>query len=203
MKLRSITAAAGAAFALALAAPAARADEDGPSYLTLGVGYFDVNKQDDDGADFRLEYRHGEGIWLIKPWAGVEATSDGAVYGVAGFLVDLVVGDNFVITPSIGVGAYSDGDGKDLGHTVEFRSQIEVRLPVRLRRAPDRRLQPYLERRARRRKPGGQYRQHLLFGSARAPDGRIIPTSERTGSFVCEAASATARRRGCGEAPIM
>ena len=126
MKLRSITAAAGAAFALALAAPAARADEDGPSYLTLGVGYFDVNKQDDDAADFRLEYRHGEGIWLIKPWAGVEATSDGAVYGVAGFLVDLVVGDNFVITPSIGVGAYSDGDGKDLGHTVEFRSQIEV-----------------------------------------------------------------------------
>jgi hypothetical protein len=30
-----------------------------------------------------------------------------------------------VVTPSFGVGAYSDGDGKDLGNTVEFRSQIE------------------------------------------------------------------------------
>jgi hypothetical protein len=126
VKLHSIALALGAMIALALAAPAARADEDGPSYLTFGLGYFDVNKQDDDAADFRLEYRHGRGIWLIKPWAGVEATSDGAVYGLAGLLIDLVVGDHFVITPSVGVGAYSDGDGKDLGHTVEFRSQIEV-----------------------------------------------------------------------------
>jgi hypothetical protein len=62
---------------------------------------------------------------LIKPWAGVEFTSDGAVYGVAGVLVDIFFGRRLVLTPSFGVGAYAEGDGKDLGNTVEFRSQLE------------------------------------------------------------------------------
>jgi len=31
-----------------------------------------------------------------------------------------------VLTPSFGVGAYDEGDGKDLGDTIEFRSQVEL-----------------------------------------------------------------------------
>lgn len=97
-----------------------------PAYLSLGAGIFDVTQDDDQAADFRLEYRHDEGPWLIRPFAGVEVTTDGGVYGLGGVLLDWVVVDNMVITPSFGIGAFEEGDGKDLGHTIEFRSQIEL-----------------------------------------------------------------------------
>jgi len=108
------------------AAPPTLADEDDPAFVAFGLGWYDINKQKDDAADFRLEYRHGEKIWLLKPWAGIEGTSDGAVYGVAGVLIDIYFGRRFVLTPSFGFGAYANGDGKDLGGTLEFRSQIEL-----------------------------------------------------------------------------
>ncbi len=104
-----------------------------PHLLSAGLGYFDINKQDDDAVDLRLEFRPGYQLldfnrpWIgLKPFAGIEVTTDGAVYGLAGFLLDIAAGERLVVTPSIAVGAYSDGDGKDLGHTVEFRSQLEV-----------------------------------------------------------------------------
>ncbi len=62
---------------------------------------------------------------MAKPWLGIEATTDQAIYGLGGILVDLYFGRRWVFTPSFGAGAYSDGNGKDLGHTVEFRSQLE------------------------------------------------------------------------------
>ncbi len=113
------------AASLGAAAPA-RADGDDPAFLVFGAGYYDMNKQDDTAVDFRLEYRHGEKFWIFKPWIGVEGTSDGAVYGAAGVLIDVFFGTRVVLTPSFGAGLYANGSGKDLGHVVEFRSQIEL-----------------------------------------------------------------------------
>lgn len=93
----------------------------------LSVGYYDVFDNDDTAADFRLEYRSNLQILpRLMPFAGVEATSDGAVFGLAGLLYDYEVTDNWYVTPSVGAGLYSDGDGKDLGGALQFRSQIEV-----------------------------------------------------------------------------
>jgi hypothetical protein len=103
-----------------------RADEDDPSYLTAGAGWFDIIHNDERAGDFRLEYRHGEKLLLLKPWAGVEATSDGAVYGAVGVLLDIYFGPRIVLTPSFGAGLFEEGSGKDLGHVVEFRSQVEL-----------------------------------------------------------------------------
>src|SRR3546814_3096058 len=64
-------------------------------------------------------------LWL-KPWGGVEVTSDGAVWGGIGILVDVTVFDAVVLTGSFAPGLYEDGNGKNLGHTVEFRSQVEL-----------------------------------------------------------------------------
>ena len=82
--------------------------------------------------DFRAEYRFGisllpgiESWGKLKPWVGVEATSDGAVYGVGGILLDVPLGP-FVFTPSFGAGYYSNGGGKDLGYPLEFRTQLEL-----------------------------------------------------------------------------
>jgi len=110
----------------ALSAPAAMAQDE--SYLSLGVGIWDVTQNDDTATDFRFEYRHGDPMfWKIKPWAGVEATTDGSVWGGAGILADFHIGDSGVyVTPSFGVGLYAQGSSdKDLDHPIEFRSQIE------------------------------------------------------------------------------
>jgi len=81
---------------------------------------------DKDSVDFRAEYRSDyKLLGVAKPWLGIEATTDQAIYGLGGILVDLYFGRRWVFTPSFGAGAYSDGNGKDLGHTVEFRSQLE------------------------------------------------------------------------------
>ncbi len=100
--------------------------EDDPAFIGLGLGYFDGLQDDDTAVDFRLEYRHDERWWIFKPWAGLEVTSDAAIYGMAGVLVDIYFGRRVVLTPSFGAGAYSKGDGKDLGSVIEFRSQIEL-----------------------------------------------------------------------------
>jgi hypothetical protein len=51
--------------------------------------------------------------------------SDSAFYSYGGIAFDWKLG-KFVFTPSFAAGAYRDGDGKDLGHVVEFRSAIEI-----------------------------------------------------------------------------
>ncbi len=111
------------AVAAQLPVPARAAD---PAFVSLGAGYFDISKQDDGAADVRLEYRHDGKLWIFKPWAGIEATSDGAFYGGAGILLDVFFGRRVVVTPSLGAGYFEEGDGKDLGHELEFRSQIEL-----------------------------------------------------------------------------
>lgn len=99
--------------------------KDDPNFLTLAAGYYDIN--DDMGAaEFRAEFRGRDKLWIFKPFGGVMGTSDAAIYGYAGLLVDIYFGRRIVLTPSLAAGLYDDGDGKDLGHVVEFRSSIEL-----------------------------------------------------------------------------
>lgn len=109
---------------IAFAPAPVRAQDD---MLSLGVGYYDVMDGDEDAADFRAEYRWGSPAWWqLKPFAGLEFTSDSAVYGLGGLYMDWVLAQHIYMTPSVGVGVYSDGDGKDLGYGIEFRSQLEL-----------------------------------------------------------------------------
>lgn len=105
---------------------AGKASAQDPAYLTLGGGYYDVVRADDQAADFRLEYRSDLEFWYLKPWAGVEATSDGAFYLAGGLLTDIYFGNRIVVTPQAGVGYYNNGDGPDLGYELEFRTGVEV-----------------------------------------------------------------------------
>ena len=107
-------------------APVRAAGADDPAFVSLGLGYYDINQRTDQAIDFRLEYRHGEKLWIFKPWVGIEGTSDGAVYGAAGILLDVFFGRRVVITGSFGAGYYAEGGGTDLGHEIEFRSQLEI-----------------------------------------------------------------------------
>lgn len=114
-----------AIFFLATAVMTPSASADDPSFLSFGLGWYDFN-DDRDAVDLRVEYRSkAKFLGFVKPWVGVEVTSDVAAYGVVGVLSDIYFGRRLVLTPSFGVGVYADGDGKDLGSAIEFRSQLE------------------------------------------------------------------------------
>ncbi|HLT79020.1 MAG TPA: acyloxyacyl hydrolase [Ferrovibrio sp.] len=109
--------------ALLVIPSAARADD--PAFLALSAGYYDIN-DNYEAAEARIEYRHDKKFWIFKPFAGVMATTDEAVHGYAGVLVDIYFGRRWVLTPSFAPGLYREGDGKDLGGTIQFRSQLEL-----------------------------------------------------------------------------
>jgi len=124
LRAREIWVLTAIAIATAMMAPPASAQE--PSFLSVGIGWYDIN-DDQDAIDLRVEYRSKVKILgFVKPWVGVEITSDAAAYGIVGVLADIYFGRRFVLTPSFGVGVYADGDGKDLGSAIEFRSQLEL-----------------------------------------------------------------------------
>lgn len=101
------------------------ASQDG-DLLAFSAAYFDVNQRDEEAGEFRIEYRADERMWIFKPFGGAMATTDGALHGFAGVLIDIPLWDRIYITPSFAPGLYHDGNGKDLFYTLEFRSQIEI-----------------------------------------------------------------------------
>lgn len=117
-----------ALMAVFLALPAhAQESAAGPAYVSLGLGDYDVD-DDDQAADFRLEYRSGDPLfWVVKPWVGAEATSDASIWAGGGLLLDWALTPELYVTPSFGVGVYDQGDSdKDLDYWLEFRSQVEL-----------------------------------------------------------------------------
>ena len=108
---------------LALLSPRSDARAGEPDFLTMGVGVYDMF-DDQTTAEFRVEYVFSEENKLLwfTPFVGLTATAEGGTYGFAGIGIDIFFGKRFVITPNFAAGVYGNGDGKDLGHAIEFRS---------------------------------------------------------------------------------
>ncbi len=122
------------ALALAGSAGVSRADEL-PSELVMSVGAFDFRRGEIETHDtrtaFAAEYRAGLGLWLVKPFLGLLATTHGAVLGYGGVLAELpVVGDEIFVTPSIALAGFKPDASEDLGSTMVFRTGVEVSHPV-------------------------------------------------------------------------
>lgn len=103
----------------------AAATEDDPSFISFGLGYYDVFS-DQNAAEFRIDFLGKHRFLIFKPIAGIMFTSDAAVFGYAGLRSDFYFGRRWVVSPSAAAGYYHDGDGRDLGHDLEIRSGIEV-----------------------------------------------------------------------------
>lgn len=95
--------------------------------FTVGAGLWDVNFNYERQAEARIEYRHGAGLFEsatfrgLKPLVGAMVTSKESLFGYAGFAAPFTLGSgDWEFTPSAGVGAYSRGDGLDLGGTFQF-----------------------------------------------------------------------------------
>jgi len=98
-----------------------------PDYVAVEAGGFDLVKDVQPAAAFGAEYRsHGIVWWKLRPFLGAGATTSGSLYGYGGIRFGTYFGAHVVITPSLAIGAYSRGDGKDLGTPpVVFRSGLD------------------------------------------------------------------------------
>lgn len=114
-------------------------------YDVFGIGIYDVKfdgSSSNNATDIRYERRFDNTIFNIgpekdnffylKPFAGVELTSDSAFYIISGIYLEDNIGDlvtgkdnNWNFTPSFGIGYYDDGNGKKLGNKIEFRTTLE------------------------------------------------------------------------------
>ena len=111
----------------------------------FAIGIFDVKFDGSDtneSTDFRYERRFDNTIldigpkednfFFLKPFAGIEVTSDSASYFLTGIYLEDNLGqlftgntNNYIITPSFGFGIYDDGSGKKLGNDIQFRTTLE------------------------------------------------------------------------------
>ena len=98
-----------------------------PALWGVGLGIFDVRQDDGfQAANLNLEWRGESFFWRVRPLGGLGLNSDGAVYGYAGISIDLNITDQIVISPSFAPTIYLEGDSKDLGSWLEFRSGIDL-----------------------------------------------------------------------------
>ena len=115
-------------------------------YDVFSIGIYDIKfdgSQTNPASDFRFERRfdnslvnigpESDNFFYLKPFAGVELTSDSATYLIGGIYLEDNIGtlfageeSNLYFTPSFGVGYYDEGDGKKLGNNIEFRTTFEI-----------------------------------------------------------------------------
>lgn len=95
-------------------------------YVTGYIGQFDV-LDGDSRTQFGAEYRFNQMDYGVVPLVGANIDTDGAGYIYAGFNWEVpLIKDQLFIIPNFAVGAYGEGDGKDLGGAIQFRSGLEL-----------------------------------------------------------------------------
>ena len=97
-------------------------------------GMFDFS---DDGAKSTLfgfqhqneELKRNSFLGTLSPITGGMLTADNAVYLYTGVQADYDIG-LLKLSPSFTPGIYNQGNGKDLGHIIEFKSEIRLSMDL-------------------------------------------------------------------------
>lgn len=93
--------------------------------LAVSVGSFDIF-QPDQAVEAGVQYRLRSRAFRLVPHVGVHVTGDRAVFGYVGLRRPINVGRRWLLEPSLAVAAFENGDGKDLGQVLEFRSGLDL-----------------------------------------------------------------------------
>ena len=102
--------------------------------INVYSGMFDFS---DDGAKSTLfgfqhqneELKRNSFLGTLSPITGGMLTADNAVYLYTGVQADYDIG-SLKLTPSFTPGIYNQGNGKDLGHIIEFKSEIRLSMDL-------------------------------------------------------------------------
>jgi lipid A 3-O-deacylase len=94
--------------------------------LSIGAGGFDIFKDRNRTWQLHIDYKPSIHYWKIRPMVGIMMTKKGSIYTFSGIVFDFILKDMCFVTPSFSAGYYYQGDGKDLGYPLEFKSGIEI-----------------------------------------------------------------------------
>ena len=99
--------------------------------LNFFVGNFDFS--DDKQKAILVGFQHQNENLIrdtflgnVSPITGGFVTENSAAYIYTGIEWNVDMGGGLTFTPSFAPGLYHEGDGKDLGHIVEFKSEVQL-----------------------------------------------------------------------------
>ena len=105
------------------------AESNDPHQYNFFIGNFDFS--DDKQSAILVGFQHQNEnlerdtlIGNISPITGGFITENSASYVYTGFEWNVDMG-GLIFTPSFAPGLYFEGDGKDLGHILEFKSEVQ------------------------------------------------------------------------------
>lgn len=93
--------------------------------VALSAGVFNFNKAEtaiEGGAELRMPAGH----WGLAGVVGLYGNDQRSWWLFAGLRRDFRVIGAWIVTPGFAVTFYEQGDGKDLGGPLEFRSAVEI-----------------------------------------------------------------------------
>ncbi|MDC3125788.1 acyloxyacyl hydrolase [Candidatus Pelagibacter sp.] len=106
------------------------AAENQPHQYNFFTGNFDFS--DDKQSALLIGFQHQDEnlerntfLGNISPITGGFVTENSAAYIYTGFEWNVEMGE-LTFTPSFAPGLYHKGDGKDLGHVLEFKSEVQL-----------------------------------------------------------------------------
>lgn len=126
-------------FGLLCAAPAVAAET---SQLLIGIGQYDIIPDDKKSAALHIQYRFADGLgggkflggkFLgFKPLIGGFINADEGAFGFVGVAAPIAWGrrDRFEFEPSVGIGAYHQGDSTFLGGVAQFHLGMQFSAKV-------------------------------------------------------------------------
>ena len=124
-------------FILYLGAFTSSADENleaNETELNIFTGMFDFSDDGKSSTIFGFQHQNESllrdtFLGTLSPVTGALITADNATYVYTGVQAQYKVG-KINLTPSFTPGLYSEGNGKDLGHIVEFKSEIQLSIDL-------------------------------------------------------------------------
>ena len=108
--------------------------DEAKSGINFYTGMFDFSDDKKRSTLFGIEHQD-ENLYRdtflgrVSPVTGMMITADNATYFYTGVEANLDLGP-FKRTPSFTPGIYSQGEGKDLGHPLEFKSEVQLSMDL-------------------------------------------------------------------------
>ena len=108
--------------------------EEKRSGINFYTGMFDFSDDKKSSTLFGIEHQN-ENLYRdtilgrVSPVSGMMVTADNAAYFYTGIEANYELG-LLKVTPSFTPGIYSQGDGKDLGHPLEFKSEVQLSMDL-------------------------------------------------------------------------
>ena len=98
------------------------------------TGMFDFSDDGKKSTIFGIQHQNetlfrDSFLGTLSPVTGILFTADNASYFYTGIQAEYNIG-KINLTPSFTPGLYSAGDGKDLGHVMEFKSEVQLSLDL-------------------------------------------------------------------------